>query len=592
MGCVGVPPHLLQVRQLTGCFASPATLSRRCPPGVVCALHGCVAMPRRPGHRCATAHLHRVCTVGAGVRFVAAAAGDGPARGPATLSVLLCGCVSDCAVAVIRRPRLGFSAACAVYLIVLSCSLLRRCTPTRGACRLRVCSLVTVPYRLAFNSPATGASWIVDMLVNALFAVDIVLCFITAVTDKRTNELIYEPRLIAVQYLRGWFLLDVLSTFPFDEFFQGGQLRILRILRVSRLLKLLRVLRLKRLPRSVEALEEKLGLNPSIYRLVGLLSKIVAMGHLISCFFFFIAKTVSDQDRHGFLERTVAFDNDLTVVEAPPRDQYMIVLYWTFVTVFGVGFGDYVPVATLERAVSVAIMLVGSCFVGLIIGSMVTILSDENKERSDRMNAVKLYMSDFEVPTALRRQILRFYTYMFSKKSPLTDVSDRVRVCAFVCVCVCVCMCAGYPPCSRRVPRCAASRCRHCARSTHSPALFCFVMMVCLCNRMRVCVARCTVAVDGARVCARARPRGRARARARGVVLTPLTSFLSPCAQASLNELPQELNVPMLEHLNPAMTKIALFREEDRAFASFVMPCLVPLFHDPDTTVYSEVRRC
>ncbi len=44
---------------------------------------------------------------------------------------------------------------------------------------------------------------------------DIILNFRTTYVSK-SGQVTYEPRLIALNYLRGWFLLDLLAAIPFD----------------------------------------------------------------------------------------------------------------------------------------------------------------------------------------------------------------------------------------------------------------------------------------------------------------------------------------------------------------------------------------
>ena len=64
---------------------------------------------------------------------------------------------------------------------------------------------------------------------------------------------VVEHRLIAKNYLTGWFIIDFVSILPFDtlgmvmESEDISQLKIFRIVRLARLLKLLRVLRSSRI---------------------------------------------------------------------------------------------------------------------------------------------------------------------------------------------------------------------------------------------------------------------------------------------------------------------------------------------------------
>ena len=50
------------------------------------------------------------------------------------------------------------------------------------------------------------------------YVVDILLNFRTTYVSK-SGQVIYESRLIAINYIRGWFLLDLLAAVPFDLLF-------------------------------------------------------------------------------------------------------------------------------------------------------------------------------------------------------------------------------------------------------------------------------------------------------------------------------------------------------------------------------------
>jgi len=62
--------------------------------------------------------------------------------------------------------------------------------------------------------PVVSISW-ASCYLNVI---DIVLNFRTTYVSK-SGQVIYESRLIAVNYIRGWFLLDLLSAVPFDLLF-------------------------------------------------------------------------------------------------------------------------------------------------------------------------------------------------------------------------------------------------------------------------------------------------------------------------------------------------------------------------------------
>ncbi len=48
-----------------------------------------------------------------------------------------------------------------------------------------------------------------------MYCLDIILNFRTTFVSK-SGQVIYDSKLIAVNYIKGWFLLDLLAAIPFD----------------------------------------------------------------------------------------------------------------------------------------------------------------------------------------------------------------------------------------------------------------------------------------------------------------------------------------------------------------------------------------
>ncbi|KAG6538720.1 hypothetical protein ZIOFF_003848 [Zingiber officinale] len=70
------------------------------------------------------------------------------------------------------------------------------------------------PFEFGFLGHAKGTLALVDNIVNAFFAIDIILTFFLAYLDRTTYLLVDDPKLIAWKYLTSWFVLDVASTIP------------------------------------------------------------------------------------------------------------------------------------------------------------------------------------------------------------------------------------------------------------------------------------------------------------------------------------------------------------------------------------------
>jgi hypothetical protein len=99
---------------------------------------------------------------------------------------------------------------------------------------------VSVPYDTAFSPAPSDARRRFEHAIDAVFAVDVALNFITGRVDK-TGKLMNEPREIARRYLSKWFALDVAATLPWEMIFTaargggaggGTHLRLLAFLKV------------------------------------------------------------------------------------------------------------------------------------------------------------------------------------------------------------------------------------------------------------------------------------------------------------------------------------------------------------------------
>ncbi|GMF41997.1 unnamed protein product [Phytophthora fragariaefolia] len=80
-------------------------------------------------------------------------------------------------------------------------------------------SIIVVPFRLGYDVDATGGWYVLEMIIDGFFLVDIVINFRTAYFDEE-RRLIYDPRTLFWRYAKGWFVLDLISTVPIDELFQ------------------------------------------------------------------------------------------------------------------------------------------------------------------------------------------------------------------------------------------------------------------------------------------------------------------------------------------------------------------------------------
>ena len=82
--------------------------------------------------------------------------------------------------------------------------------------------------------------------MDVCFLLDIIIIFNKTIFDENF-QIVTDRKIIAAQYIKGWFFVDVLAIIPFDLFFGGSDLnQVVRIARIGRMYKLIKLTRLIR----------------------------------------------------------------------------------------------------------------------------------------------------------------------------------------------------------------------------------------------------------------------------------------------------------------------------------------------------------
>ena len=90
---------------------------------------------------------------------------------------------------------------------------------------------------------------IIDHVIDAIFYSDIILNFKTVYIDPKNEEFVSDLKKIAINYLQGRLLIDLLASLPFEVFFSIAEVKmnshttnLLTLLKLTRLLRLGRMI--------------------------------------------------------------------------------------------------------------------------------------------------------------------------------------------------------------------------------------------------------------------------------------------------------------------------------------------------------------
>lgn len=226
------------------------------------------------------------------------------------------------------------------------------------------------------------ALWI-DNFVVALFLMDLLVNMRTAVYVA--GEPVSQQTFMLKEYLRGWFVADLLSALPFAYLAESsgypqyaaalGLLRLVRVLKVPYLF------------------QESSGFMPmgAWARIAVAVCWLTLTINIFSCAWAAVYPNDGIQDDLTFINKAV---------------------YWAIMTLSSTGYGDILATNNEGRALASWAMLCGVLFNGFITATMSSILIQANAYRirqQERLVNLASFFKQFGVPKELQNAIFSYY---------------------------------------------------------------------------------------------------------------------------------------------------------------------------------------
>lgn len=213
----------------------------------------------------------------------------------------------------------------------------------------------SIPLQISFEPAFLESRYFfwVDFVINIMFAVDILVNFWSAYINTKTGVEIQIGWLVALNYIKTRFFIDLIATIPFDfimGFFMSTSSPIFQLIGLIKLVRILRLTKLLSFLNTQASDMSNVIIATDVFYLVVYL-------HCFACTYFYFIR----DDQHWL---PVGDDLNVDLYEQPWYRQYSLILYYSTVNFFG---SDMYP----NNNLSTFIAIMGGVF-GIFIFAKLT----------------------------------------------------------------------------------------------------------------------------------------------------------------------------------------------------------------------------
>jgi hypothetical protein len=274
------------------------------------------------------------------------------------------------------------------------------------------------PYTLAFSDDNSQMDDI-ETVINYIFIADILVNFNLSYQENTVE--ITDRKMIAINYLKTWFILDLLASFPFEYITLGKSSsvnlnlarsnKIIRVARISKIYKLTKIFRVFKISRFVKrvkiinSIQDYFNINYGLSRLITFIISSCLFSHIVGCIWYFVP-ILYDEVNNWVTHNNLSDESNFR--------KYLFSLYWSFTTIFTVGFGDITPINEVEYILTIIWILFGVAFYSFTIGTLSTILVNMNTKTnllSRNLSIINDYCKDTNLSEELMKEMKRVITF-------------------------------------------------------------------------------------------------------------------------------------------------------------------------------------
>ncbi|XP_067207733.1 potassium voltage-gated channel subfamily H member 6 isoform X11 [Linepithema humile] len=263
---------------------------------------------------------------------------------------------------------------------------------------------------------------VIDLIVDVTFIVDIIINFRTTFVNSN-DEVVSHPGKIAVHYLKGWFIIDLVAAIPFDLLLVGSDTDELGLDKdeTTTLIGLLKTARLLRLVRVARKIDRYSEYGAAVLLL--LMATFALIAHWMACIWYAIgnAERPTLKSKVGWLDilanDTHQFYFHNNTGGPSIKSRYITALYFTFSSLTSVGFGNVAPNTDAEKIFTIIVMLIGSLMYASIFGNVSAIIQrlySGTARYHTQMLRVREFIRFHQIPNPLRQRLEEYFQHAWT----------------------------------------------------------------------------------------------------------------------------------------------------------------------------------
>lgn len=194
--------------------------------------------------------------------------------------------------------------------------------------------------------------------------------FFTPYWSEVEGDYVYSHAAIARHYMSRMFLVDVVTTLPWDLMIDTSDYELIRLIRLGRLIKCGKVLKALRSNKLVDRLKVRYGVSSTLLSLVTFVFLLVLEAHWMACLWHLVAIL----QRKGSLSWVRTAELTMPYFSSA-FEHYSVALQWAVGVITIVGSSEVRATNPTERAVEVVCEIVAACIYAVLIGYTAGVLT-------------------------------------------------------------------------------------------------------------------------------------------------------------------------------------------------------------------------